>query len=242
MINQHERQEDESMATYNLYIVNNSGVTKSYVFFMQPPLVSAKGGQPKVFANAWVTFNSVTNGGFDHIQYTDLTSAYWGTARTPIAVGTLINQGGTALVDVTQQDSVTFYGSSPPLGNVRLTSSPGGIGFSPVTHGGAITGAYRIIANQDFTMANGYVFGLARPGNLPGLPTPVASFDAEPNETYNITPVVKFYVSDGAYTSGEVIDYSSMSTTAGTIDFTGLPQTTAVVNQDSHGAFSVSFS
>lgn len=221
------------MAQYSIYVQNNSGFPKSYVLFMQPPTVVATGGQPLVYSNAWVTFSGILSGSFDHVQYTDHTFAFWGTAQTPVAPGTTVNQGGTSSVDTAQQDSINFIG----------TAAPGqGIGFGPVSHGGALTGSYRIIAANDFTAASGYLFGLARPGNIPGIASPVASFVAEPNDTFNITPVIQFYVADGAYTPGQVIDFTTTSTKAGHIDFTGLPQTTAVVTQDTNGSFSVSYS
>jgi hypothetical protein len=216
------------MATYTIRVLNSSGFAKSYVVFMQPPVVSATGGQPTVFSNAWVTFNGVTNGSSDYVTYTDQTFAYWATAITPVAPGTTMGQSGVAAVDVTAQDSVPFIGSVPT-------------GFGAVTAGGAMTGSYRIIAQSDFNASNGYLFGLARPGNIPGIPSPVATFVAEPNDTFNVTPVINFFVADGAYTPGEIIDYTTASTNAGTVSFTGLAQTNAVVTQATDGSFSTQY-
>jgi hypothetical protein len=220
------------MAQYTIYVNNESGYAKSYVVFMQPPQVTATGGQPTVYANAWVTFNGILSGGQDNLTYTDQTYAYWGTAQMPVAPGTTMGQGGTALVNTAQQTSVTFVGTA---------SQGSGIGFLPPVAGGAMTGSYRIIANSDFTQANGYMFGLARPGNIPTIASPVATFVAEPNDTFNITPVIKFYVADGAYTPGEIIDFSTTSTSAAEVNFTGLPQTSAVVTQNSNGSFTVQY-
>jgi hypothetical protein len=216
------------MATYNIQVLNSSGFAKSYVVFMQPPAVAATGGQPVVFSNAWVTFNGIQPNGTDAIQYTDSTFAYWATATMPIAPGTTMGQSGVAAVDTRAQDSVPFIGTVP-------------IGFGPVTLGGAMTGSYRIIASGDFNPSNGYLFGLARPGNVPGIPSPVATFVAEPNDTFNVTPVIKFFVADGAYTPGEIIDYSTASTNAGSVDFTGRAQSNAVVTQGSDGLFSTQY-
>jgi len=184
------------MATYTINVLNSSGFAKSYVVFMKPPIVTATGGQPVIYTNAWVTFNGVKPGSSDKIVYTDLTYAYWATATMPVAPGTTMGQSGVAAVDTAQQDSVTFAGGSP-------------IGFALPAHGGAMTGSYRIIANSDFNASNGYVFGLARPGNIPDIPSPVATFVAEPNDTFNITPVIQFYVADGAYVPGAIIDYAA---------------------------------
>ncbi len=204
-------------------MLNNSGFAKSYVVFMQLPQVTKTGGQPKVFANAWATFNSILPGGYDRVVYTDTTFAFWATTPTELAPGVILSSGGSTPADTAKQDSVPFVGSIPN-------------GFGKVTSGSAKTGSYAIVSKSDFTKANNYVFGMAKAGSTP-IPVPVATFLAEPNDTFNVTPVVKFYVADGAYTSGEVIDYSAASTNAGNIDFTGLPQTTVTVTQNSDGSF-----
>lgn len=215
------------MATYDIRVLNTSGFVKNYVVFMDVPKVTNKGASPNVYTNAWVTFRGVQPGSVDAVTYTDDTSALWSATGTAIAPGTTINQYGTVPVDTSQQDSVTFVGSGD------------GIGFEPVTHGGAMTGSYRIIANSDFDASSGFLFGLARPGNVPGIPSPVATFLAEPNGTYDITPVEKFYIAEGVYQSGAIIDVSTVSTVSLGIDFTGRAQTAAVVTQGSNGAFSV---
>ncbi len=216
------------MATYTIQILNNSGFAKSYVAFMKPPIVTGSGGNPQVYTNAWATFPSITNNGFDSVTYTDTTYAYWGATPEELSPGTVMSWGGTALVDTGQQDSVEFSGEAP-------------YGFGPVTHGGAMTGSYRIIAEQDFTAASGFVFGMAKAGQT-AVPAPVATFLAQPNDTFNVTPVVQFYVADGSYTAGEVIDVSVTSTQSAMIDFTGLPQTVATVIQNANGGWTVEYS
>lgn len=215
------------MAQYTIQILNNSGFSKSYVAFMEPPVVTSSGGNPQVFSNAWATWNSVTDGGFDRVVYTDTTYAYWGGPVTELTPGTVLSSGGTELVNTATQDTVPFLGGPPT-------------GFGPVANGGAMTGSYQIVASTDFTAANGFVFGMAKNGQT-AIPAPVASFIAQPNDTFNVTPVVKFYVADGAYTAGEVIDVSVTSTNAALIDFTGLPQTTATVIQNPNGGWTVEY-
>lgn len=216
------------MATYTIQIWNQSDFSKSYVAFMQSPIVSSRGGNPQVFQNAWATFDSVTNGGFDSITYDDVTYAYWGTTPSQLAPNTTVLSGGVALVDTAAQSVVPFSGVAP-------------LGFGDTVNGGAQTGSYAIAATSDFTARNGYVFGLAKPGKTP-IPSPVATFVAEPNDTFNITPVEKFYVSDSAYAPGAVIDVTTTSTSFVEIDFTGKPQNTATVIQNADGSFSVTYS
>jgi hypothetical protein len=216
------------MATYTIHVLNSSGFSKSYVVFMQPPQVSSTGGQPVVYSNAWVTFSGIQPNGTDNIIYTDTTYAYWATVNTPIAPGTTMGQSGFAAVNTATQDSVPFIGASPT-------------GFGPVTPGGAQTGSYRIIASSDFLPSSNFMFGLARPGNVPAIPSPVATFTAEPNDTFNVTPVINFYVAEGAFTPGAIIDYTTVSTNAGNVNFTGKAQTSAVVTQGTNGLFTTQY-
>jgi hypothetical protein len=216
------------MTEYTIQVLNNSGFAKSYVIFQEPPVVTSSGSNVEVFSNAWVTFPSLLPGGYDKVVYDDVVEAYWGTLPSRLSPTVVVNSGGFADVDTATQDSVTFQGSTPR-------------GFGAVTSGQANTGAYQIVANSDFTAANNFVFGMAKRGSTP-IPTPVATFLAQPNVTFDVIPVVKFYVSDGCYTEGEIIDVKSFSTQSVTIDFTGLPQTTASIVQAANGSFSVVYS
>jgi hypothetical protein len=217
------------MAQYLIQILNNSGVSKNYVAFMKPPIVTSTGGNPQVYSNAWVTFTGVTNGGFDTVTYDDITYAYWSTTPSELAPGTIIDSGGTIQVNTATSDTVPFTGATPT-------------GFGQlVTPGSAMSGSYSIVAGTDFTPDNGYIFGLAKAGKTP-IPAPVATFAATPNDTFNITPVVTFYVADGAYAPGQLIDVSTTSTLPATIDFTGKAQTTATVIQQPNGSWTVDFS
>ncbi|WP_165188326.1 hypothetical protein [Caulobacter soli] len=215
------------MTTYQIQVLNQSGFAKSYVFFLEPPDVDGMGSAPTVQANAWVTFNSVTTGGFDSATFDDSVYAYWGTTPDALGPGTVLASGGTALVDLDAQDQVSF------------TASP--TGFGPASPGMAATGAYAIAATNDFTAADGFAFGMAKGAGTP-IPAPTATFLAEPGDTFNITPQMIFYVSDGAYTSGQVLDYSALVVTAATVDFSDRSQTTATVTQDAQGAFTVAYS
>jgi hypothetical protein len=216
------------MAQYNIRILNNSGANKSYFAFMQVPKVSSGGASPKVYSNVWVSFPEITQGGWDTAQYTDTTFACWSQPAQALNPTTVIDSGGTIEVDTTTQDTVMF--SNGVARGFTQVNSPGT----------ANPGSFSIVSSTDFTPNNHFVFGLARP-NGSAIPAPVATFDALPNEIYNITPVVKFYVGDGYYQAGQVIDLLSVSNAYATIDFTNQPSTTATVIQGLNGAFTVSF-
>lgn len=217
------------MATYTIQVLNSSGFAKSYVLFMPPPHVAGAAGHTIVYTNAWVTFDSILPSSLDCVTYTDSTFAYWATAVMPVAIGATMGRSGFAAVDVTQRDSVPFIGAVPT-------------GFGTVTPGGALAGAYRIVASSDFNASNGFMFGLALTGNVPNVPSPVATFTAEPNDTFDVVPVTtKCYVSDGAVTRSQIIDYAKASIKAGIVDFAGRAQTTAIVTQGSNGLFTTQY-
>ena len=51
----------------------------------------------------------------------------------------------------------------------------------------------------------------------------------------------KCYVSDGAATRGQIIDHAKASIKAGTVDFTGRAQTSAIVTQGTNGLFTTQY-
>lgn len=214
------------MTTYTVQVLNESGYAKSYVFFTEPATVIG-GGPIEVFTNAWVTFNSITTGGYDSVQFDETLFGYWGTTPDTLGPGTILRSGGTSEIDLSQQPEVPF--------DVSPT------GFGVQTTGKASTGAYAIAATGSFTAANGFVFGMAKGAGTP-IPAPTSTFVAQPSVTFQITPAWNFYVSDGAYTTGEVIDFSVLSVTAARISFDSVPQTTATVTQGADGRFLVQYS
>lgn len=65
-----------------------------------------------------------------------------------------------------------------------------------------------------------------------GEVVPLAVFDMDPNETYNVLPVVKYYVSTGQYIPGDVIDVQEFGEYI-LIDFTsGSPNAVVVQAND----------
>ncbi|PVM91292.1 hypothetical protein [Caulobacter endophyticus] len=212
------------MTSYTIQIWNQSQAARSYVLFLQQPDLAANAGSPQVYTNAWATFASVTNGGFDRITFDETVYAYWSKAP----VGSQALSGGVAQVDTQTTDTVAFSGGSPT-------------GFTTVTSpGSAQPGSFAIVTGSDFTPSNGYVLGMARMGATP-IPVPVMTFPALPNMVSSIRPIHTYYVAVGDYQPGEVVDVALASVTA-EIDFTGRAQTTATVIQQADGTFSVTYS
>jgi hypothetical protein len=211
------------VTSHTIQIFNQSGVAKSYVLFMQPPQT----GATQIFANAWVTFDSVTSGGFDSVTYDDSVYAYWGTTSDTLAPGTVVSSGGVALVDLTKSDEVPFSGSQPT-------------GFGPVTQGQGPVGSFSIVSGADFSPASGFLFGWGKAATSP-IPVPVATTPALPNMVVTFTPSSQVFVAAYSSVSGQVIDVTEISNTA-EVDFTGKPQTTATVIQGADGTFVVDYS
>lgn len=215
------------MTTYTIQVFNQSDFNKSYTVFMAPPRVNENGAPVTVLTNAWATFPSVVNGGFESLMVDERVYAFWDQAPRGLEPGVVVTGGGVQPVSTEARDKVAF----------AATPSPG---FQGTTAGKAQAGCYAIAASPDFTAVEGFAFGMAKLGTGP-VPAPVATFAAEPNDIFNIAPVQKFYVADLWATPGEVIDPTSL-TAAATIDFTGLPQTTATAIQGPNGAFTVTYS
>lgn len=214
------------MATYTIRVLNNSVANRSYAIFMAPPVVTANGAATPVFTNAWAAFTNITDGAWDSVIYTDKTYAFWGQALDRLGPGAILDCGGAKPVDTATADTVTF-------------TNTGATGFASVTSPGeAQSGSFSIITSTDFTPLNNFVLGLASDNGSP-IPSPVASFDAQPNEVYNITPVVKFYVTNQYCEAGQVIKPPAQPCQIAEIDFTGRPQTAATVVQGSNGEFNL---
>lgn len=215
------------MTIYTIQVFNQSGFRKAYTIFMAAPRVNENGAPVTILTNAWATFHAVGNGSFDSLGIDEKVYAFWGQAPQDLVSGVVVASGGVQPVSLDARDEVEF----------AATPSTG---FQGVTAGKAQVGCYAIIASPDFTAADGFMFGMAKLGTGP-VPTPVATFAAEPNDVFNIAPVQKFYVADLWATLGEVIDPTSLTAVA-TIDFTGLPQTTATAIQGANGTFTVTYS
>jgi hypothetical protein len=121
------------MVAYTIQIWNQSKHNKSYVAFMQAPIVTAQGGEPEVYTNAWATFPDLTNGGFDTVIYNDTTFAYWGVSPSETAQHAVVMSGGVAPVDTTSSDALLFNANGP-------------VGFAPMQGEASAGGTFEIVA------------------------------------------------------------------------------------------------
>ena len=211
--------------TYNIHIINNSGLERNYLIFAKPPVVSGTLGE--VYSNAWVTLPDIPTLCNAYISYTDEIFAYWGTVESKVAPGADVYIGQGVPVQLGPDGTDYFF-----------TAQPTGFDFSK-TANDAPAGQFSITSASNFGKTSQFVFGLAKI-NGSGLVAPVATFAGQPNTTFNIAPVTNFWVSTGSYTAGTVIDITAIGQSI-EVDFTGKSETTAIVTQDSSRQFTVRY-
>lgn len=214
------------MPPYTIQITNASGFAKNYVAFMSSPTVTCAGGPPSLLTNAWGGLH-VADGGFASIAYDGVSHAYWAATTDPLASGITFASGGVMQTDLSRQLTVPFVSSKPT-------------GFLTPVVSDTPVGTYAIQTADDFTAANDYVLGLAATG-VTKIPTPVATFLAEPQETFVVTPTVAFHVAEGSYLAGDVLPSSVITGNRADIVFTAL-DTKVIVTQGANGDWSVAYS
>jgi hypothetical protein len=74
---------------------------------------------------------------------------------------------------------------------------------------------------------------------VPGIATPVATFPAQPNDTFDVMPTADVFVRDGSYEPGQVI--ADVTENVAIVSFAGTSRTRAVVTQGSDGRFTTSY-
>ncbi|PNP52489.1 hypothetical protein THARTR1_06957 [Trichoderma harzianum] len=108
----------------------------------------------------------------------------------------------------------------------------------------AIPSAYEIKTGTDFEVPNNtYLVGLAKVNNR-GQVAPVASIAPYNNMNIQITPKIKFFVSESHQVPGEIVDYDAVVRDGATIDFSsgeGQGKFYARVIQNTDGKFAVTY-
>ena len=213
------------VTTYTIKILNESGFLKSYIVFLEAPVVTCASGPHPVTPAAWATFPDMQPEAFGTTEYDDAAPsfAYWGKT---IEKDSVISASGVIEIDLAAGDEVAFTASSQP-------------GFGAPVPGMAAPGSFRILTTSDFTAADDFILGVAHQS---GLPIPTAMFVAEPNDNFEITPVVRFYVSEGVCVPGQMIDMGSLPSEMALVDFTGMAETQATAIQAANGAWTVEYS
>ncbi|KFZ24006.1 hypothetical protein V502_01515 [Pseudogymnoascus sp. VKM F-4520 (FW-2644)] len=194
------------MNFYTISVENESGKNTTYAAFMEPPQFTS-GEQP--WMNVWYTSFIPYHGKFDISTGIDY-YAWVGTVRTRLGPGELVN---SSMNQLARLGSESNPGSTFDL---KINQSfPTIEQISP----SAVAGAYEIQTGIDFNVPNGtYLVGLAKVNNR-GQVAPVASISPRNNEKIQITPKMKFFVTESHQVQGEIVDYTAVSRDGATIDF-----------------------
>jgi len=219
------------MSSYTISIENNRGANTNYAVFMEPPEFTG-GQQP--WMNVWYT-SFVPHGGSFEVR-TGLDFYAWvGTVPTAPAPGVIVTSGMSLLARPGEGDvpGSTFQ-------NNIIESFPT---ISEITPS-AISGAYEIQTESDFTVPNNtYLVGLAKV-NHRGQVAPVASIAPRNNMNIQITPKFKFFISESQQVSGEIVDYQAVAREGAAVDFSsgeGAGKFYARAIQNNDGRFDVTY-
>ncbi|KAK6347251.1 hypothetical protein TWF696_007323 [Orbilia brochopaga] len=204
------------MSNYGIQLVNKSGQQRRFFFFTAPPVVS---NVPNVYSNTWITRVADDTEAIN-IKTTLDFYAWCGPSIQDDGQPTQVNQG-------VYKGPVTLglagtAGAHPTPGTSYQTlfdESSQHFGFGPPVAAAANPGCYSIRTDTNFVPDDNLILGLAMQQEGADMPAPVAIVKADPGLTYNIAPVVRFYVGVGDAETGDVIDFNAISTISGCYDF-----------------------
>ncbi|KAE8379327.1 hypothetical protein BDV26DRAFT_291352 [Aspergillus bertholletiae] len=217
--------------TYTIDVENHRGANTNYAVFMEPPQFSG-GQQP--WMNVWYTSFVPLGGTFSITTGIDF-HAWVGSVPTRPAPGVVITSGMNLL---SRLGSPSTPGSTFDLQVIE--SFPTIAEITPT----ATAGAYEIDSGADFTVPNDtYLVGLAKVDHR-GRVAPVASVAPLNNMKIQISPKMKFFVTESQQVAGEIVDYGAVLRDGATIDFSsgeGLGKFYARVVQGTNGGFTVTY-
>ncbi|KAF3918319.1 hypothetical protein ABW21_db0206031 [Orbilia brochopaga] len=204
------------MSNYGIQLVNKSGQQRRFFFFTAPPVVS---NVPNVYSNTWITRVADDTEAIN-IKTTLDFYAWCGPSIQDDGQPTQVNQGVyKGPVDLGVAGAA---GGHPAAGTSYQTffdTSSQHFGFGAPVPAAANPGCYSIRTDTNFVPTDNLILGLAMQQEGADMPAPVAIVKADPGLTYNIAPVVRFYVGVGDAETGDVIDFNAISTISGCYDF-----------------------
>ncbi|PON25324.1 hypothetical protein TGAM01_v205618 [Trichoderma gamsii] len=218
--------------SYTISIENNRGANTNYATFIDSPEFTG-GLQP--FMNVWYTSFVPNGGSFELRTGTDF-YAWTGTVPTAPAPGVIVNSGMSLLarLGTTSVPGSTF--EKKVIQNFPVIEEIG-----PPS---AVSGAYEIKTGNDFTVPNNtYLVGLAKVNNR-GQVAPVASVAPRNDMSIQITPKMKFFITESQQVPGEIVDRHAITREGATIDFSsgeGEGKFYARVVQGTDGRYTVAY-
>jgi hypothetical protein len=203
--------------TYTITVTNMSPYPQNFFFFQQPAVYV---GGPQVYANSVGTqqlqgYNPNTP---QQIQFTFIQQYRAGAQlqSSPPQIGVaqtgLVSQ---SLVQLSQGPGDTSSFDSTAM-SFDVNGNP--ILSSAVNIPGVMGGAFRIVTPYFQPAQANYNIGLGGIAN--GLLVLSNFIVAQPGQNVDVQPIVKFYVSTGAYLPGTVINFTTSSVAAALCDAT----------------------
>ncbi|KAK3372289.1 hypothetical protein B0H63DRAFT_550779 [Podospora didyma] len=223
---------------FDITIINKSGASQSYLLFAVAPQVSGAQGPP--FSNVFLTASPIQSrsDGSSSTTFSIARQFYGicGTSNVDLSAGVTV---GTTDYEAVTLGSGSTPGTTP--GTTLSFTTTGGASFSePVGAPAAPAGAYTVQTDSSFQIPtpNNTFVGLGGL-SMSGKVVPMATFLASPSTTYNIYPVVKYYIATGSYAPGEIISVQSIGLTQ-LVDFTGSTYNSMTYIHDNNGTYSFS--
>ncbi|KAJ4316840.1 hypothetical protein N0V94_005253 [Neodidymelliopsis sp. IMI 364377] len=229
-----------SASQVTIVIKNKSDEEQRFMIFSEPPAFSSSTG--KAWTNVWGLSPGVgAKNGHADFAITEEYYAVCGISQKELQ---------TDLKVQTTDDLPMVLGSGDKKGsvaNVKMVDD--GVVIDKVVKGEVENdGAFGIrTAEYDLTRYTEDAFcgmGLKSPNPMIEDVTPVAVWQAKPNQDYQITPKRQYYVSTGKYTPGTIVNVTQLGQVA-RIDFTGRSENVAVVilnNQLAYESVTYTFS
>ncbi|CAG9938560.1 unnamed protein product [Clonostachys rosea f. rosea IK726] len=219
-----------STAEYFVNVLNKSEETQNYLFFNQKPDESSSVG--KIYTNVWIRSPGVPSPrGKAEFDVKVANFAICGTTPEPVDYGVVVSTSDYAAVELTTRNKpgtsplmdivddgpqfVEPYGTTNKDNSFGIQTNP----FNP---------------DQYKTVYCGY-----GKYNDKNQVVPVAVWRAKPFQKYDLTPVIKYYVSTGNYKPGTTVDITTLGAVS-EIDFTKAKpgQVIATVTHNSDGTYS----
>ncbi|CAH0022233.1 unnamed protein product [Clonostachys rhizophaga] len=221
--------------TYTITVQNNSGATQHYAIFNEPPEVSST-----VSSKVWNNALKVANAGPGDSTTFTITSQYFAYVGSSTGVpgqdNVAVNVSNSKAVDVGTAD---LQGNAKKGTTLFMDIIEGAPQYPKTLDASGKPGAFAINTAPG-TPDNGFTFNNAKDNNwviglgkvVNGKTLPAATIIPQPNCTYQIQPINKWYITYGSYTSGQVMNVEMAGLNKATVDFTTGSANARVVHSD----------
>ncbi|KAK6541053.1 hypothetical protein TWF694_008431 [Orbilia ellipsospora] len=221
------------MAELEIFVINNSGQPKNYVFVASPPVVNGNPSDPGVFVSVWSS-QLLDDGRFWGFFTSPDYYAWTGVSPGPLKHGITVRGGESlkASLGVASHPGTTF--------DLRVDGNPSlGVESAPTAPQGAFIVQSGDVPDPDLDI----LIGVGQRDMETGEVVPTSVMLAQPHTTTEFQPGVKFYVKNVDYHKHAILNVSSIIENSAVVDFTGKPANlnAAHVVHNADGTFTTTF-